>query len=148
MIVVVRVRIRVEADGGITETAALACSGYEAETPQLMVPAKFMEEFGYQLPKHAVKVEFDTAGGPLTMRAVPSGCKVQAVAESPIVKADLVISPIVDEVLLNDKLIGELQLSLEDMGKGLWRFSWEPKEKLRKSLPLKRYGTSKQENKA
>ena len=82
------------------------------------------------------------------MRVVLSGCKVQVVAEdaeSPIVEAGLVISPIVDEIILNDKLIGELRLSLEDVGKGLWKFSWEPKEKLRKSLPLKRYGTSKQE---
>ena len=47
MIVVVRVRIRVRADGGVTETAVLACSGYDAEAPQLTVPAKFMEEFGY-----------------------------------------------------------------------------------------------------
>jgi len=57
---------------------------------------------------------------------VPGGCQVRVVAEdaeSPVVKADLVISPIADEVLLNDKLIGELRLSLEDVGKGLWRFN-------------------------
>ena len=75
MIVVVRVRIRVEAGGGVTGTVALACGGYEAETPQLMVPAKFMEELGYQLPKHAVEAEFDTARGPLKVWVVPGGCR-------------------------------------------------------------------------
>jgi len=68
-------------------------------------------------------------------------------AESPIVEADLVISPIADEVLLNDKLIRELRLLLEDVRKGLWGFIWESKEKHRKGLPSKRYGASKQEPK-
>jgi len=57
---------------------------------------------------------------------VPGGCRVQVVTEdveSLVVEADLVISPIADEVLLNDKLIGELRLSLEDIGKGLLRLN-------------------------
>jgi len=40
-----------------------------------------------------------------------------------------------DEALLCDKMISELQIALEDVGKGLWRFRWEPKEKLRRSEP-------------
>ena len=40
-----------------------------------MVPAKFMEELGYQLPKHAVEAEFDTARGPLKVWVVPGGCR-------------------------------------------------------------------------
>jgi hypothetical protein len=39
--------------------------------------------------------------------------------ESKEVLSDLVISPIADEVLLSDKLIGELELALEDIAKGL-----------------------------
>jgi len=50
---------------------------------------------------------------------------------------DLVISLIADEVLLSDKAISEFQIALEDVGRGLWRFRWEPKEVLRRSEPPK-----------
>ncbi|HDI42714.1 MAG TPA: hypothetical protein ENF62_02920 [Candidatus Bathyarchaeota archaeon] len=68
----------------------------------------------------------------------PRACKVKVVAEdaeSPDVEADIIISPMADEALLCDKMISELQIALEDVGKGLWRFRWEPKEKLRRSEP-------------
>ncbi|RLG85491.1 MAG: hypothetical protein DRO15_07435 [Thermoprotei archaeon] len=55
----------------------------------------------------------------------------------PEVEADIVISPLADEVLLSDKMISELQIALEDVGRGLWRFRWEPKDKLRRSEPPK-----------
>jgi len=49
--------------------------------------------------------------------------------------ADAVISPIADEVMLSDKMISELGLVPEDVGRGHWRFMWEPREKVRKSEP-------------
>ncbi len=65
-------------------------------------------------------------------------CRVQVLADdtkSPEVIVDLVISSIGDEVLISDKLISELGIALEDVGKGLWRFRWEPKDRVRKSEP-------------
>lgn len=56
-------------------------------------------------------------------------------AKSPEVEVDVVISPIAGEVLLSDKAVGELQVALEDVGRGLWRFRWEPSSKLRRSEP-------------
>lgn len=135
---VVRVKLRVKAGESTLETIALANSGYETETPQLLVPIEFARELGYWPPKSMIETEFDTAGGPLKVWIVPGGCEVQVVAEdaeSPTVEVDLVISPLADEVLLSDKLIGKLQISLEDVGEGLWRFRWESKEKLRRTLP-------------
>jgi len=38
-----------------------------------------------------------------------------------------------DEPLISDKLAGALEIALEDIAEGLWRFRWEPKEKTRKS---------------
>ncbi|MGB9729581.1 MAG: hypothetical protein ACP5GU_07450 [Thermoprotei archaeon] len=49
------------------------------------------------------------------------------------VKADVIISPLADESLINDKLADELEIAVESFGKGLWRFRWEPKKKLRRS---------------
>jgi len=83
---------------------------------------------------------FETAGGSLHVWVVPRACSAGVVvegAESPEVVADIVISPIADEVHLSDKAISELQIALEDVGRGLWRFRWEPKEVLRRSEPPK-----------
>ncbi|ADM27632.1 conserved hypothetical protein [Ignisphaera aggregans DSM 17230] len=69
---------------------------------------------------------------------VQGACSAKVVAgeaELPEVVVDLVISPIADEVLLSDKAISEFQIALEDVGRGLWRFRWEPKEVLRRSEP-------------
>ncbi len=53
------------------------------------------------------------------------------------VEADAVISPMADEILLSDKMISELNIALEDPGRGYWRFTWEEKEVKRKSEPPK-----------
>jgi hypothetical protein len=49
------------------------------------------------------------------------------------VSADVAISPVEDEVLIGDVLAGELELVIEDLGRGLWRFRGEPPEKLRET---------------
>ncbi|MEM2321558.1 MAG: hypothetical protein QXS79_06760 [Candidatus Bathyarchaeia archaeon] len=36
---------------------------------------------------------------------------------------------------MSDKLIGELKLALEDVVRGLWRFKWNSKERVRYSEP-------------
>lgn len=136
---VVRVRLRIVGERGEVETPALANSGYEAETPQLLVPIKLAQELGLWPPGEGVEEsEFETAGGPLRVWLAPRACRVRVVtpdSSSPEVEADIVISPLADEALLSDKLISELGLALEDVGRGLWRFRWEPKEKLRRSEP-------------
>ena len=78
---VVRVKVRIERSGKVVETSALANSGYEAETPQLLIPIPLAETLGLWLPTE--------------------------------------------------------ELALEDVGEGLWRFRWEPRDKLRRSEPPK-----------
>ena len=132
-------RLRITKNSKIVETSALANSGYEAETPQLLVPIKLAQLLELWPPGRGVEEsEYETAGGPLRVWTAPRACKVKVVAEdaeSPDVEADIIISPMADEALLCDKMISELQIALEDVGKGLWRFRWEPKEKLRRSEP-------------
>ncbi len=137
---VVRVRLRIEADEKRVVTAALANSGYEAETPQLMVPVEVAKLLGAWPPPPEGETVFDTAGGPLRVWVLPRACRVSIVAggaESPEVVADLVVSPLAREVLLSDRLISELQIALEDVGRGLWRFRWEPRDRTRPSEPPK-----------
>ncbi len=140
---VVRVRIRIMRENKVVETITLASSGYEAETPQLLVPVMLAEELGLWPPIPGMEEsEFETAGGPLKVWIAPRACKVKVVAEDvegPEVIADIVVSPVADEVLLSDKLLSKLQIALEDPGEGLWRFRWELKEKVRRSEPPRRW---------
>lgn len=134
----VRVKLRILRDGRIVETSALANSGYEAETPQLLIPVKLAQTLGLWPPREDMQSsEFETAGGPLNVWIASRACRVKVVddVESPEVEADIVVSPLADEILLSDKMISELQIALEDVGRGLWRFRWEPKEKVRRSEP-------------
>jgi len=130
LFVAVRVRLVLRRGGRVVEAVALAISGYEAETPQILVPRAVAEILGLWPPPPGSESVFETAGGPLHVWVVPRGCSAKVVAEnaeSPEVVVDIVISPIADEVLLSDKAISELQIALEDVGRGLWRFRWEPK---------------------
>jgi len=135
--VAVRVRLRIERGGIAREVVALLNSGYEADTPQLMVPAGLARELGIWPPPPDAKEDlFDTAGGPVRVWIVRSAAKIKVVsedAESGPVEADIVISQLVDEPLISDVLAGKLSIAVEDFLEGLWRFRWEPKERTRRS---------------
>jgi hypothetical protein len=136
---VVRVKVKLSRNCRNVETNALANSGYESETPQILVPIKLAEQLGFWPP--IVDLEesiFESAGGPLRVWIASKSVKVRVIVadvETKDVEADLVISPLADEVLLSDKMISELNIALEDPGRGYWRFTWEPKEKVRRSEP-------------
>ena len=120
------------------ETAALANSGYESETPQLLVPVEAARRLGLWPPRGADETVYETAGGPLRVWVYPSAARVAVVeegAESPEVVADVVVSPLADEVLMSDALMSELGIAIEDPKRGLWRFRWEPVTRLRRSQP-------------
>jgi len=79
---VVRVRLRITKNSKIVETSALANSGYEAETPQLLVPIKLAQLLGLWPPGRGIEEsEYETAGGPLRVWIAPRACKVKVVAE-------------------------------------------------------------------
>ncbi|OYT38103.1 MAG: hypothetical protein B6U89_06350 [Desulfurococcales archaeon ex4484_58] len=62
--------------------------------------------------------------------------KVKVIAndiESKEVVTDIVVSPYADEPLISDLLAEELEIAVESFGRGLWRFRWEPKDKVRES---------------
>jgi len=133
----VRLRMRIIAGEKEAEAIALVNSGYEADTPQLLIPVKLAKELGYwPPPEDSIEATFDTAGGPLKVWIVKGGANVKVVcrdAESSAVKVDIVVSQLADEPLISDKLAGELKLVVEDFAEGLWRFRWEEPGKLRRS---------------
>jgi hypothetical protein len=137
--VAVRVRVRIARNGKEIVASALANSGYESETPQVLLPIEAAEILNLWPPeKNLEETVFDTAGGPLRVWVASRAVKVKVVVEDidmPFVEADAVISPIADEILLSDKMISELNIALEDPGRGYWRFTWEGKEVKRRSEP-------------
>lgn len=133
----VRLRLRVARGGRARDIVALVNSGYEADTPQLMVPTSLARELGlWPPPEEAREAVFETAGGPLRVWVIPQAATVQVVASdasSREVTVDIVVSPLADEPLISDMLAGDLEIAVEDFAKGLWRFRWEPRERLRES---------------
>lgn len=132
----VRLRLRIRVGERSREAVALLNSGYESLTPQLLIPVDLARELGMWPPEGAVEVTLSTAGGPLRAWYYPRKAYVKVLAgdaESRDVLTDIVVSPLADEPLINDMLAEELEIAVESFGRGLWRFRWEPREKLRPS---------------
>jgi len=77
----VRVRLVLRRGDRFVETAALASSGYEAETPQVLVPRAAAEILGFWSPPPGSETVFETAGGSLHVWVVQGACSAKVVAE-------------------------------------------------------------------
>jgi hypothetical protein len=98
----VRVRLRVKRGEKAREVVALVNSGYEADTPQLMIPAGVAGNWGLWPSPDAKEDFFDTAGGPVRVWIVRSAARIKAIAEdaeSGPVEADIVISQLIASLL-------------------------------------------------
>ncbi len=134
----VRVRLRVRISDKEVDLVALANSGFETDSPQLLVPRNFILRNSLEplLPSNPLTLEYDTAGGPIVMHVYPYACTVKVLEEdrtSREVKADLVVSPIEKEALMSDALIEELGIVILSPRRGLWRFMDDPVDKIRVS---------------
>jgi hypothetical protein len=130
----VRLRLRIRVGDRSVDTIALLNSGFEAPTPQLIVPVDTARALGLWPPEDARDVVLETAGGPLRAWFYPRKALVKVVTEdveSREVLTDVVVSPIADEPLISDMLAEELEIAVESFGRGLWRFRWE--QRLRRS---------------
>jgi len=126
----VRVRLRVKSlrTGREVATSALVNSGYEAETPQLLVPRRLAAELGlWPPPEDAQLLEFGTAGGPTRVYLIPQSIEVSVDAGDRIVgpvRCDAVVSSTEYEALISDVLGDALGISIVSL-RGRWRFSDE-----------------------
>jgi hypothetical protein len=133
----VRLRLRIRVRERVTEEVALLNSGFEAPTPQLLIPISTAKALGLWPPTSESKeLIVDTAGGPLRVWFYPRAAFVKVItsdAESREVLTDLLVSPLADEPLISDMLAEELEIVVESFGRGLWRFRSEAPGKLRPS---------------
>jgi hypothetical protein len=135
--VAVRLRLRIKVRERVTEEVALLNSGFEAPTPQLLIPISTAKALELWPPTSESKeLIVDTAGGPLRVWFYPRAAFVKVItsdAESREVLTDLLVSPLADEPLISDMLAEELEIVVESFGRGLWRFRSEAPGKLRPS---------------
>ena len=135
----VRVRLRVRAGSREITTVALVNSGFETEVPQLMIPVALARALGlWPPPPEARFVVLGTAGGPVRKYLIPQALEVSAVEEDREVgpvPCDAIVSPIEEEVLINDKLGGASGIVILDLGTGKWRFKDEEGVSRRSYLP-------------
>ena len=139
MAVRVRLALRNRETGVSLEASALVNTGFEAESPQLLLPVGAARELGlWPPPDNALRALYDTAGGPTSVWVCPRALSVRVVVEdveTPWVVADAVISSVEHEILISDKLMGALEIAIEDGAEGLWRFRSEALGRLRSSEP-------------
>ena len=128
MAVRVRLRIRSLRSGREVVSLALVNSGFEAETPQLLIPRRLALELGlWPPPEDAYLMEVGTAGGPVRNYLVPRAAEVFIETSDRVVgpiQCDIMISNLEYEVLISDMLGGELGIVILDL-RGKWRFSDE-----------------------
>ena len=139
MAVRVRLRIKSRLSGSEVETSALVNTGFETETPQLLIPMALARRLGiFPPPPDVALVEFGTAGGPVRNYVIREALEVSVLAADrevgPVV-CDAVISSLEEEVLINDKLGEALGLVLLALGSGRWRFADDPYDVVRNSEP-------------
>lgn len=130
----VRVKLRITSEsGGEVLTTALVNSGFEAETPQLLIPKALASKLGlWPPPPDAQLIEVGTAGGPVRNYLAPRALKVCVEAGDRRVgpvECDAMISLLEYEVLISDRLGGELGIVILDL-RGKWRFSDEDRVRL------------------
>lgn len=127
----VRVKLRINSRyGGEALTTALVNSGFEAETPQLLLPRSLASILNlWPPPPEAQLIEVGTAGGPVRNYIVSRALQVYVETEDrrvgPI-ECDAMISLLEYEVLISDMLGGELGIVILDL-RGRWRFADEDK---------------------
>lgn len=133
----VRVKLRIISKSGKeVVTSALVNSGFEAETPQLLIPKSLAVSLDlWPPPLEAQLIEVGTAGGPVRNYLIPRSLIVYVDAGDKIVgpvECDTMVSLLEHEVLISDRLGGELGLVILDL-RGKWRFSDEDKVRVTES---------------
>jgi hypothetical protein len=137
MAVRVRLRIKSRVSQQVIEVSALVNSGFEAESPQILIPISVAKQISlYPPPITSSIMEVGTAGGPSRVFLVRDALDVWVLTDDREVGpklSDAIISLIEEEVLISDKLAEELGLVLLAIGSGKWRFFDDPPDKVRYS---------------
>lgn len=117
------------------DTVALVNSGFEADTPQILIPVKLAKELDLYSRLIEARIEsYGTVAGPIRLYVLPSSLEVWIIEpdkETDKVVCDAIISDSEAEVLISDYLAGELGITVEDFRRGIWRLRSDPVDRKR-----------------
>ena len=139
MVVWLKLKIRSKIKNNEVIVNGLVNSGYETESPEILVDSKIAKELGYypKFPKETSIETYTMAGSTeIKLIHIKNAVTVQVLTEdrpSSEVSSDLVISEKESDVLISDKLASKLSIVLLDIGGGIWCFKDEIGKKARKS---------------
>jgi len=125
----IRLRLRVRSvSGSEVIIRALLNSGYEAGSPELLIPLSIAELLGLYpvLPAGAEVREYVLADGSRTkLIRLPNVVEVSIFVEDrevKFVRCDAVIAERAEEALISDKLADALGIAAIAIGEGIWCF--------------------------
>ena len=135
----VRVRVRIKAlvgpsAGASVETSALANTGYETESPEVLLPRPLAEHLG--LPARAPEARrayYETPLGLFSISLLERAVEVELVGLGARVVAHAAVSEHEREVLLSDRTIEALGILILRPAGGLWRHVSDSESMIRRS---------------
>jgi len=101
--VVCRVKVRLKVKDRVFEGEALLNSGFEADTPDIIVPVHIARDLKLWPPSTEAVVTLETGGGEVTLPYYTSHATLELMLpdrRSKIVNVNIIVSPYVDEVIL------------------------------------------------
>jgi hypothetical protein len=131
----VRVRLCAKTSGNCVETCALVNSGYETDSPEILVPRSLAEYLNIALhPPRARTYIYETPFGLHRLVVVEGEVTVSLMGVGSVVdNVTVAVSGEEREVLISDALASELGIQLIDVRGGGWRHKNDPTDVLRPS---------------
>lgn len=119
---------------------AVVNTGYETETPELIVPIPLAQRLGYWPPpvERAEWTTYRSVSGDFQLCRLPRAISSRIPAEdreTPQHQCDIATGTAERRVLISDRLASLLKVDLVDPGEGKWRFRDDPPDRLRDSEP-------------
>ncbi len=131
----VRVPLRIRCGERSVTVSALLNSGFESSEPDLAAPVEVAEKLGLWPPREFELESVATAGGEVQLAYIRSKCVAELLGEEGEVlassKANILVNPHLDEVLVSDYLIDELGIVVISFRRGLWRHKSDSPDKVR-----------------
>jgi len=136
---VVHVRLRVKSKRSSKELVVLVNGGAHSPEPVLVVDENIARELGYLTGE---EVEASVADARRKVYLVKNALELVLLGEEgdelSRIRAHLVIHPGLEEPLITDTTIDALGISVVSFGRGLWRHSSDPLNKIRRSASITR----------
>ena len=132
-----RVRIRLRRNDKVIETSALVNSGFETDSPDIVIPVELAKRLNLWPPMQFSITVLETGGGEIAAPYHEQAVELELVLSDREPKkciVNVLIDPHVREVLLSDYVASVLGISLIDLKKGIWRLVDDPLDKFRETV--------------